>query len=168
MNIRNIALRYALMIFFGLFLNMFYIVFLPLTIYPVYWLLGIFFTVSLSGALLTVNSAQIELIGACIAGSAYFLLLLLNLSTPKIKIKKRLLIIFFDFSIFLTINILRIFILSIMLIKDSAFFAITHQLFWYALSILIAFLIWIFTVKIFRIKDIPFVSDLKELNKARK
>ena len=163
MAIKDIIVRYVLMIFFGIFLNLFYLVFLPLTVYPVYFLLSLFFSVSISGAILTANSAEIEIINACIAGSAYFLLLVLNLSTPKITFGKRIAVLFFDFSIFLLINILRIFLLSVMLIKDSAFFDITHQIFWYAVSILLVFLIWIATVKIFKIREMAFILDIRQL-----
>lgn len=156
------------MLILGIFLNVFYIIFTPLTIYPLYFLLNIFFSASIAGNIIIADGASIEIINACIAGSAFYLLLVLNLSTPKIKLKKRVLILLFDYSILLAFNIIRIFLLSILLVNNSAFFDITHKIFWYALSIIFVFLIWIFTIKIFKIKEVPFVSDIKLLNTARK
>ena len=106
---------------------------------------------------------------ACIAGSAFYLLFILNFSTPKIKLKKRFLILLMDYALFLMLNIMRIFMLSLLLIKNSAFFYLTHLIFWYVISIVLVVAIWMFTIRMFKIKEIPFRSDFKELwNKARK
>jgi exosortase/archaeosortase family protein len=109
------------------------------------------------------NGTAIGLIDACIAGSAFYLLLILNLSTPKIKIKQRIFILLFDYFIFLVLNILRIFLLSILLINSSQIFYIVHLVFWYVISVILVLLIWIITVKLFKIKEAPFFSDIKEL-----
>lgn len=148
-------------------LAFFYTIFTPLTVYPVYWLLGLFFNVSfLSDNLILINNfLPIELIRACIAGSAYYLLLILNLSTPKINLKKRIYAIGFSFLAFLIINILRIFILSVIAVSGSQFFDITHKIFWYSLSTLFVVVIWFAEVKLFKIKEIPVYSDLKSLYK---
>ncbi|MFH1787675.1 MAG: pacearchaeosortase [archaeon] len=143
----------------------FYFIFTPLTIYPVYFLLKIFFDVSLSGNIISVSDYSIEIINACVAGSAYYALLVLNLSIPKIKIKKRIKMLLFAFVSLLTINILRILFLSILWVSGSSFFDITHKLFWYFLSTIFVVLIWFTEVRIFKIKEIPFYSDLSHLFK---
>jgi len=78
--------------------------------------------------------------------------------------------ILFSFLTFLIVNILRIFFLSIMAISGSNFFDLTHAIFWYGLSTLFVVVIWFTEVKIFRIKTIPFYSDIKFLlrQKSRK
>jgi len=161
-NLLDLLVRYFILVILGLFrLPLFYLVFTPLTLYPVYFLLGLFFNASLIGNSIIIQEIPIELVSSCIAGSAYYLLLILNLSTPKIKIKKRIFMLLAAFLAFLLVNILRIFFLSLLYINGSAFFDITHELFWYFMSVVLVVLIWFAEVKIFRIKTIPFYSDLK-------
>lgn len=137
----------------------------PLTIYSVYFLLNLFFDVILFSEmiLLIEGILPIELIPACIAGYAYYLLLTLNLSTPNMKTKARIQGILFSFGILLILNILRIFILSCLAMSNSIYFDVTHQLFWYSVSTFFVVAIWFAEVKIFKIKEIPFYSDIKYL-----
>ena len=163
---KDIFIRYAILIIVALpNLYLFYLVFAPLTIYPVYFLISLFFEPSLMGNIILVKEIPIEIIPACISGSAFYLLFLLNLSTPNIKIKKRIKMISLAFASLLILNILRIFLLSLMLIIDSAWFGITHMFFWYVLSIVFVLGIWFLEVKFFRIKQVPFYSDLKFMYK---
>ena len=111
------------------------------------------------------NNITIELIKACVAGSAYYLLFILNMSVPKIKITKRLKMILFSFITLLIINLLRIFALSVMYVNHVSWFGLAHKLFWYAGSIIFVLLIWFHQVKKYKIKEIPFYSDLKFLYK---
>ena len=169
-NIVDIFVRYAILIIIALpNLWLFYFVFTPLTLYPVYFLLNLFFDASLTGSVITLaDSFPIALVGACIAGSAYYLLLIFNLSTPKIKLKKRLNMIFLSFASLLIINILRIFMLSIMSFSGSPLFDITHTLFWYLGSVVFVVGIWLAEIKLFKIKEIPFYSDIKFLTLLKK
>ncbi len=163
---RDIIIRYILLIalsFNGLFI--FYLIFTPLTVYPLFFIFNYFFGAVLDGTTIYAGDIPIEIIKACVAGSAYYLLLIFNLSTPDIKINQRLRMIFFSFLIFLAVNILRIVILSIMYISGSSLFDITHLLTWYAGSVILVIAIWFWQVKIYRLKDIPFYSDLRFLYK---
>lgn len=162
----DLIVRYLILILIalpGLFI--FYFIFTPLTVYPVYFLLGLFFDAVLLSkiSILLNNSVPIELISACIAGAAYYLLLVLNLSTPKIKIKTRISAIIFSLLAFLVLNILRIFVLSVLAATGSAYFNVTHTVFWYGFSTIIVVAIWFAEVKIYKIKEIPFYSDIKFL-----
>ena len=141
------------------------LIFTPLTAYPVYFLLKLFFDVIFFSEmiLLVENILPIELIPACIAGYAYYLLLVLNLSTPNLKAKTRIYGILFSFAALLLLNVLRIFGLSFLAMSDFVYFDVTHQLFWYLVSTLFVVVIWFAEVKIFKIKDIPFYSDIKYL-----
>ena len=115
----TIFLRYAIMLLIALpSFWIFYFVFTPLTIYAVYFTLNVFFEVFLTGNVIILGGQiPIEIIPACVAGSAYYLLLILNLSIFKIKLSDRLKMISLSFLAFLIINILRIFIFWYMMSK---------------------------------------------------
>jgi len=164
----DIFIRYFLLALMAIpSLWIFYFLFTPLTVYPIYFLLNLFFDVSLlSGNILLINrEISIEFIRACIAGSAYYLLTILNLATPKIKLKKRINMLLLTFAIFLVLNLIRIFLLSFLVISGSSFFDVTHRLFWYSLSTIFVIGIWFVGVKLFKVKEIPFYSDIKFLYK---
>lgn len=167
-EVLDLVSRYLILIIIAIpNLLIFYKIFTPLTVYPVHYLLGLFFDVSLlaGNIILVEQRIPIELIKACIAGSAYYLLLILNLSTPKIRLKNRFKMVLIAFGAFLIINILRIFILSLFAISGSSLFDITHRLFWYLVSTVFVVGIWFAEVKLFKIREIPFYSDLKSLYK---
>lgn len=160
----DLVIRYFTLILLGIpFIGLFYVVFFPLTFYPVEFILNLFYEVSKTGSTLYINNFPIEVIDACIASSAYYLFTILNLSTPKIKIKKRIVMLLVSFGLFLVINILRIVLLSSMLVSGSTWFDVTHKFFWYFLSIVFVVGIWFYEIKKFEIKEIPFYSDLKNL-----
>jgi exosortase/archaeosortase len=141
---------------------LFYAIFTPLTVYPVYFLLSLFYKTQLSGTTIFIDGFSISLIKACIAGSAYYLLFVLNMTTP-LPIKKRLGSLIFSFSAFFVINLLRILFFSLLLLSSFSLFNLTHLIFWYFLSSIIVFMIWFANIKLFEIKAIPVYSDLKFL-----
>ena len=120
-KVYSLILRYMILIVsaYGNLL-IFYVILAPLTIYPAFFLLSLFYNASLSSNIISIANFNIYLIDACIAGSAYYLLLILNLSTPHIK--KRISAILFSFVSFLIINILRIFIFSLLFINSFSLF----------------------------------------------
>ena len=162
-RIIDIFTRYLIMVLIAIpGLWIFYAIFTPLTIYPIYFLLNLFFGASLSGNIVTVSGGfLIEIVKACVAGSAYYLLLILNLSTPNIVLKKRLKIILESFLALLIINILRIIFLSAMHVSGSGLFDVTHKIFWYLANMIFIVGIWFFMVRNFKLKEIPFYSDIK-------
>ncbi|HOW36954.1 MAG TPA: pacearchaeosortase [Candidatus Pacearchaeota archaeon] len=166
LNLFSLMSRYVLIIL-AAFANLwiFYKIFTPLTVYPVYWALKLFFPLELvnSELILINNTIEIWLIPACIAGAAYYLLFALNLSLPNVKTVKRIKMILFAFSLLLIVNILRIILMSLLYIQGNPLFDIAHLAFWYGISILFVIFIWFLEVKIFRIKDIPIYSDLRAL-----
>ena len=86
-----LVVRYGLLLILGLFnLWIFYKIFTPLTVYPVYWILYALDsgTTLLAGNNIFFAGHYAELVSACIAGAAYYLLLILNLTTPM-KLEKR-------------------------------------------------------------------------------
>jgi exosortase/archaeosortase family protein len=168
-TIFKILTRYLILVFLGVpNLWLFYLVFTPLTIYPVFFLLGLLFNATLANnVILLDNLLPIEIIPACVAGSAYYLLLILNLAIP-IGINKRLKMILFSFTSLLFINILRIFLLSLLFVSNNSLFDITHELFWYLGSIVFVVGIWFAGIKIFKVQGIPFYSDIKNLSLFKK
>lgn len=157
-----ILARYLILLALVFSLPLIYKIFTPLTIYPSAFLLNFFYDVAVNNIFIINNEIFIEIIPACVAGSAYLLLLILNLTTPM-NIKKRIYSVLFSFLILLILNILRIFTLSVLYYNEFVFFDLTHKLFWYAGSTVFVILIWFFIVKIYNIKDIPVYSDLKSL-----
>ncbi|OYT35801.1 hypothetical protein B6U91_02475 [Candidatus Pacearchaeota archaeon ex4484_71] len=158
----SIFWRYLILVLIALpGFSIFYLVFLPLTIHPVSWVLGLFYPVSILKNIVFVNSFPIEIIGACIAGSAYYLLLILNLTIPDIPVLKRIKMIFLSFAAFFVINFIRIITLSIMYVEESQAFELTHKLFWYLGSTLFVLAIWFLEVRLFRIRGVPIKDDLK-------
>lgn len=144
-------------------LYLFYAVFTPLTVYPVFFILKLLVSnVSLSGTTVFVNSLNIELVEACIAGAAYYFLLILNITTP-LSIGKRAKSLVFLIVSFLVLNIIRIVVFSLMAVNNSSLFDLTHKLFWYLGSTILIVLIWFVSVYLFKIKSIPVYSDFKEI-----
>lgn len=163
----SFLMRYGILIIFGILLSLFYKTLFPLTIWPSFLLLNLFYKAAVMGNSIIVNGFTIEIINACIAGSAYYLLLILNLTT-KMKTRQRVYSLLFSFLSLLVLNILRIFFLSILFVEKFAFFDITHKLFWYLLSVVFVVGIWFLTCWLFKIKNIPVYSDIKELYKTIK
>ena len=157
-----IPIRYLALLILMFSTPIIYSIFFPLTLYPVVFLLKIFTNVSLeaNNMLILGNNTFIQIVPACIAASAYLLLLMLNLAVPM-KGKIRIYSILLSFSILLILNILRIIVLSLLYQNNFIFFDFTHKLFWYGLSTIFVVAIWFSIVKIFKIKGIPIYSDLK-------
>lgn len=163
----EILLRYGIAMIvaiLALVFPLFYIIFRPLTVFPVFWLLGLFYNVSLSELeSLIIAGHEIIFIDACIAGSAYVLLFLLTALTRDISFRKRVLLFLFDALLLLALNIIRLVLLISLLVNGSAAFDFTHKAFWYVLSTVFVVLIWFFSIWLFKIKSIPFISDIKFL-----
>lgn len=166
----NLLLRYLFLVLIALpGLSLFYDVFLPLTKEPVFYFLKIFFSNAvLIGDSIYIGTNVLDIIGACVAGSAYYFLLILNLGTPDIKPLKRLKMILLSFLGFLVFNIIRIIILSFMYVGESPLFDILHKTLWYFGSTILVVFIWFLEVKIFEIEGIPFYTDLKSLYQETK
>ena len=161
--------RYLILIILGLFFNIFYLIFTPLTIYPSYFILSIFYPSIklLSSNILSFGIIQAKLITACIAGAAYYLLLILNLTT-SMKNKTRIKSILFILLAFLILNILRIVVFSALLFNSYLYFDFTHLFFWYFGSTILIVFIWFANVKLFKINSIPVYTDFKNILKEIK
>ncbi len=171
-NIVALLIRYLILILLGLRnLFLFYAIFTPLSIYPVLGILDLIYDEAylIEGtSKIFFNDIYADIIPACIAGSAYYLLLILNLTTPM-KIKRRLKSILFLFGSFLVINILRIVIFGILFSEGYKYFDLAHRSVWYFGSTILIVLIWFWNVRVFNIKEVPVYSDVKGiLNSIKK
>jgi len=160
--ILDIIIRYVLVALSFLIIPIFYIIFKPLTVGLVGLIMGIFYNVQVQGNILFFSrfNAYIEIVDACVAGSAYFLLFLLNLLTREIKVLKRIYALLFSFACLFLINILRIVVIIPMFLSNSSWFDFTHKFFWFVLSVVFVALIWILTIRVFRISKVPVYSDV--------
>jgi len=166
----DIIVRYVIVALAFLIIPIFYLVFRPLTVGLTGLILSIFYNVQIGGSNLFFPffNASIEIVDACVAGSAYFLLLLLNLFTRNIKILKRIYLLLFSFACLFLINALRLVIITPLFLNNSAWFDFTHKFFWFVLSIVFVALIWILSIKVFRISEVPVYSDVAFILNKRK
>jgi exosortase/archaeosortase family protein len=151
----------ALLLYFSKILYPFLLNF---TIYPANWLINLFHTSIVISDRIIVSDLIIEIIPACVAVSAYFLFLILNLSTPMTK-KQRIYSLLFLFLSFLVINILRIFIFSLLFINNYVYFDVLHKSSWYFINVLIVVGLWFLTTHLFKIRNIPIYTDFERLIK---
>ncbi|MFZ5954974.1 MAG: pacearchaeosortase [Nanoarchaeota archaeon] len=159
-KISKLFFRYFIIFLFGIGnLYLFYLILRPLTEKIIMLILSSFSAASIKNGVILFKSQRIELINACLAGSAFYLLFILNLSTPDISLKDRINIMLFSFGSLFLINILRLIIL--IFLDYSVYFNVSHLISWYFLSTIFVFLIWISSVKFFKIEEIPIYSDIK-------
>lgn len=162
---RNIFLRYSFLVIIGFLIKYFYDIFRPLTLYPVYYglkLLG--YSPLIVKGDIHIGVQQLILVDACIAASAYYLLLVLVLSTKGLTFEDILKIYWLGVISILFVNIIRIIGMSIILIKfEENLFETLHMIIWrFIATFFIAFL-WIYLSKKFLINNIPIYTDFKYL-----
>ena len=163
----GMILRYMLALLLPInSLFLFYYIFRPLTFFPVIFILKLIYPVKTFGITrIFIEGEGIALVNSCVAGSAYYLFSALNLSTFGISWIKRIKIFIVNSAVFLLLNIFRIIILAIILIDFSDIFDAAHFLFWTFLSTAFVAFIWIATIKVYRIRHIPIISDILYLKK---
>ena len=164
----NLLARYLVIVLLAMFnLSIIYAIFTPITTSLASLFLNILYSdvTWFSGtATLFVSGSYINLIPSCIAGSAYYLLLLLNLTTPM-DVKTRTRSISFLILSFLFINLMRIVIFSVLFISGFQYFDFAHRWVWYLGSTVFVISIWFFNIWLLKISSIPIYSDLKEIIK---
>jgi exosortase/archaeosortase family protein len=164
-KVLSIVIRYSIILLAGLGnIALFYKIFTPLTVYATAAVINLFTRATVSANTIITGSIIINLIPACIAGAAYYLLFILVLATPDIKPKKRLQIIILSFAALFVLNILRILILAA--ITTKPYFGIAHLTLWYVLSTIFVAAVWLTLVKAYRLKSIPVCSDVEYLYKS--
>ncbi len=160
----SILARYIILLIIVAFsLPIIYALFTPLTINLTSFILDLFYEIITNKELIIINkTTHVYIVDACVAGSAYLLLLILNL-TIDMKLETRIRSILYSFIALFLLNVIRIAILASLYHNQVPYVDFTHAIFWYGLSTLFVIGIWFLTVKKFNIKEIPFYSDYKKL-----
>jgi len=159
-KILGLFTRYAALILLGLGnLYIIYKILTPLTVIVLNITLSIFTSPILTDNVIQFGTTVIQIIPACVAGSAFYLLLILILSTADVKPETRAKAIITALAMFFVLNILRILILIPM--AGTSYFETAHWIFWHIISTIFVVVVWISVVKIHKIKSIPVYSDVK-------
>lgn len=165
-EILTLFIRYIALLIIALNLSTLYKILTYLTIKTLNIILSFFTNPIIEGNIIHLNTISIEIVKACVAGSAFYLLLLLILSTAQIKLRTRIITLTTTLTTLFILNIIRILIL--ISIINTNYFEITHWIFWHLISIIFVIGIWLTTIKIYKIKEIPVYSDIKILINAIK
>lgn len=154
--------RYLVILIFGIG-NMYliYKILTPPTIHATNLLLSVFTQTTLIGNTIYFGQVIIEIAPSCVAGSAFYLLLILLFSTADIKPKTRLYAILTAIAILFVLNVTRILILAPLTTLPN--FETIHWVFWHIVSTVFVVTTYIATIKLYKIKSIPVYSDIKYL-----
>ena len=150
-KILGLFARYISLILLGLGnLYIIYAVLIPLTISTLNIIISFFTKPLITENIIHVGAIGIEIIPACVAGSAFYLLLILILSTADTKPETRTRAVITAIVTLFILNIIRILILIPM--AGSVHFETAHWIFWHIISTIFVVVIWIGVVKIYKIK----------------
>ncbi len=161
---KSIIPRYLLALIIAIFNEIFYLIFSPLTLYVSYFIISLFYDVSLLGNTILLDGISFTFVSACTAATAYLLLTELVLLTRGISLKKSLKMLYIGYLSIFIMNILRILVLIFVYVNyGKNYFDILHMFFWHLLSTIFVVVVWILLTKNFRVKGVPVYSDLKSL-----
>jgi len=159
---KSLFFRIFLALLLGIFKNIFYVIFTPLTLHWSY----LFFKLSVPEAVLVGGKLATMMdtfifVPACTAASAYLLLALLILLTKGIPAMKRIEMFIYGSAAILAFNLIRIEVLLLFFFRMDYAYPVVHLFFWKFLSTIFVFAVWIALVRLFNVKSIPVYSDLK-------
>ena len=161
---KKLVIRLILAALLAVSYSLLYKILIPITLYPSFYILKLFYKAELSNTLITIENYSLTFIPACAAASAYILLGILILLTKDIKLKTGLKMFLLGSSLILIANIIRIEALILILINfGKNYFETLHLFIWKVLSSVFVALVWIFLIKFYKIRSIPIISDIKEL-----
>ena len=156
--LKELGFRLLFSLIFILFYGFYYKILFPLTVYPAYFIINLFYSVSFVGNSFVISNSIVNFIPACIAVAAYALLFLLIIFTKGIGLKKSVKIFLIGSGLILVMNVLRIDLLLIILVElGNGYFDKVHLLFWHFVSGVYVAFVWIYLVKKFRVSGVPIV-----------
>lgn len=159
----SLCTRYIFLLLLGVNIAIIYLIMTPLTVYPAYFAFKILYNATLyADAVIGFKGYFAHIVEACVAGAAYYFLLILNLTTPM-SIRQRIKSISFLILSFYVLNVARIILFGTLFYKGFQYFDFTHLWTWYLGSTLFVVVLWFFNVYLFKIKSIPVYSDFKLL-----
>jgi exosortase/archaeosortase family protein len=169
-NLKLIIRICTLLLIFIIPINIFQILFSKITLVLSYNLLDILgFNPILRSESIIIQEFNLVFVSACVATSAYYLLTALILLTKDIPLKKMALLFIFGSLLLLIMNIIRIDILIIILLKyGSNYFEKLHLLIWKFISSVFVAIVWVLLTYTLQIKSIPVYSDFISLIKKIK
>lgn len=164
---KRLVLRLLALVIIFLIPSLMLLIFSKPTIYLSYYSLKLLsYNPILVNNDIIINQAVLTFIPACVATSAYYLLIALVFLTKDLKLKTIIYSIVLGSSLILLFNILRVDILVFILLNFSKnLFDTLHLFIWKFLSGIYVALVWLLLIKIFKIKTIPVYSDVKYLIK---
>ncbi len=155
-----------LILSFSLFLVNLSLVTLPITFYSSYYfLVSLGYSVGLDAPnVLTLKDTTVNFVEACSASVAYTLLGLLILLTKGVLWKTRLRMFLYGAGIIFIVNLFRVILLLVILTEYGRdYFDAVHLFFWDVVASVLVVGVWIYLAKRYSVKEIPVISDLKEL-----
>jgi exosortase/archaeosortase family protein len=163
-EVYDYLMRYGLVAILGaLALEPLYWFLTPLTVQTVKILISTVTSVTLLGeTTLYIKGEYISLVPACIAGAAYYLLLICACTIP-LTWKERGKVLGISWGLLFVFNVIRILGTTYLATTGNSLFTVTHAFFWYAGSTVMVILCWILTTTYCKIQTIPFVTDLTAL-----
>ncbi len=161
-KISKLVIRYLSILILGLG-NLYVLqqILTPLTVHTTNIMLKIFTNTTLITNTIHTNFITIQIVPACVATSAFYLLLFLIFSTANIKPEVRLKATLSSIVILFVLNITRILILVPM--ATSPYFDTVHWVFWHLVSTFFVIATWFTIVKLYKIKGVPIYTDIKYL-----
>tara|TARA_Y100000310_G_scaffold130047_1_gene129215 strand:+ start:235 stop:762 length:528 start_codon:yes stop_codon:yes gene_type:complete len=158
-----------LRVFLALILRVEWIYFIvsPLTLLLSYSFVSLFgydVVINFSSSRMVVEDRILNFVEACSAGVAYYLLALLILLTKGIKWGLRLKMFLIGSLMIFFVNLVRVLILIIVLVEYGVYyFEAIHLFFWDVVASVLVVGIWVFLTEKYKIKEVPILSDLREL-----
>ncbi|MFH0797998.1 MAG: pacearchaeosortase [Candidatus Woesearchaeota archaeon] len=158
---KDLALRIILALALGTYYQVYYMIFKPLTLNMSYFFLKMMDgSAALFEDKIITATHTLTFIDACVAAAAYLLLSMLILTTKDITWKKRLKMFVYGSILILVFNIARIELLFFALFRlDYSTYSALHLFIWKFLSTIYVFGVWVFLIRMFKIKTIPVYSD---------
>jgi len=111
----------------------------------------------------TVMGFSFTIIGACVAGFAFYLFWILMLLTKDISIMQRVKLFLGTSALLFILNIVRIIFMAGIGIQKGYLFEGIHLFFYNIVSGLLVAFIWMAVVSAMRIRSVPVVDDIKEI-----
>ncbi|MDP2907207.1 MAG: pacearchaeosortase [Nanoarchaeota archaeon] len=109
------------------------------------------------------GEATINIVKYCVTASAYYLLALFCIITWNIALWKRFLMFLIGSALIFGMNLARIILLIVTLLSNKDVFQTAHFTLNFLLSVVYVVLVWFLLSLLFKVKTVPFFSDIKFL-----
>lgn len=112
------------------------------------------------------GAATLEVVKYCVTSSAYYLLALFTIITMNVQVWKRVLIFLSGTVLIFLMNIARIVLLTVTLLSNPEAFKAAHAALGMFISTIYVVIVWVLLSVLFKVKTVPFYSDIKFLSKS--